>query len=103
MIQCNCCGGWFHPDEIRECPECGIEVCDGCFENHIKMCRKFDDIDDDHEEELDVPRVCPVCNEPLELNVDYDKTTVMCSNCDYELDVTDEFKNLEEDEESEIL
>lgn len=103
MIECECCGGWFHPDEIRECPECGIEVCEECFEAHIQSCTDFDDIDDTNEELLNVPRECPKCGEELELDIDYGTTTVMCPKCDFELDVTDEFSKLKDDDESEFV
>ena len=46
---------------------------------------------------LDVPTECPKCGSKLELDVNYDNTHLLCPNqdCDYELDVTDEFKELE--------
>ena len=54
---------------------------------------------------LDVPIYCPNCDEKLELDVNDDPYTVFlfCENpnCDYELDVTDEFKKLNELEEEE--
>ena len=55
----------------------------------------------DYDEEryvLDAPTECPKCGSKLELDVDYDTTHLICSNsdCDYMLDVTAEFKELEQ-------
>lgn len=64
----------------------------------------------DYDEEryiLDVPNECPKCGSELELDVNYDSTSLLCKNqsCDYEIDVTEEFKKindtLEEAEEVE--
>lgn len=106
MIECERCGKWVHPDEVRECSECNIELCEGCFETHIQSCTDFYDPDDTVEESLNVPRECPKCGEELELDIDYEITSVMCPKCDFELDVTEEFKKLDnddEDDESEIV
>lgn len=99
MIECECCEEYFHADEISSCPECGIELCEGCFQRHVMRCGLNRDMDDNSEGLLNVPTECPECGEKLELDVDYDKTTLMCPECDYDLDVTDEFKNLEDDNE----
>ena len=60
----------------------------------------------DYDEEryiLDVPTECPKCGSELELNNEYDSLQLFCVNnkCDYELDVTDEFRKLEEAEADE--
>ena len=43
---------------------------------------------------LDVPTECPKCGSPLEVDTDYDKTKLLCTNvdCNYELDATEEFE-----------
>ncbi len=99
MIKCDCCEEerWFHPDDIRECPKCGVEICEECFIRH--NCGVLEDEEESNEESLDVPKICPECGEELDLDVDYDTTTLICENCDYKLDVTDEFKKLEENDE----
>ena len=38
MIECVVCGEWFHSDAIRFCPECGVELCGECCDNHAKCC-----------------------------------------------------------------
>lgn len=58
----------------------------------------------DEEEEryvLDVPTECPKCGSELEPDFDYDETHFICTNpeCDYSLDVTEDFKQLERLEE----
>lgn len=100
MIECELCGGYFHPDEISNCPKCGIEICERCFEKHVRFCEESDDNDeyDDNDEIAKLPRECPECGAELELDVDYNKTTLLCPECDYELDVTEEFKRMDEDE-----
>ena len=69
----------------------------------------INEVSEDYEEEifLDVPTECPKCGEKLEVDTDYDKTMLICSNvdCDYELDATEEFERaakqfgLDEDDE----
>ena len=46
---------------------------------------------------MDVPTHCPKCGSELEVDTDYDKTRLICSNnkCDYELDATEEFEKAE--------
>ena len=66
------------------------------------MCKDFEfekDLKDDFEDEeffLDVPTECPNCGNALEVDTDYDKTKLICPNCDYELDATEEFKRAAE-------
>ena len=60
----------------------------------------------DYDEEryiLDVPKECPECGSDLELDINYDTTYLYCTNnnCNYKIDVTDEFKELEEVENDE--
>ncbi len=38
MIECECCEEYFHADEISSCPECGIELCEECFQRHVMCC-----------------------------------------------------------------
>ncbi len=53
---------------------------------------------------LDLPRECPKCSYPLELDHDYGEepdtftTKLVCTNpdCDYELDATEEFRMVDE-------
>lgn len=98
MIECELCGGYFHPDEIRECPECGIEICEKCFENHVCACRQEDYIGEEEGDEItNLPRECPKCGAELELDTYYDETTLLCSECDYQLDVTEEFKRIDDE------
>lgn len=48
---------------------------------------------------LDVPNECPKCGEELELDTGYENVFLRCTKCNYELDVTEEFKALEKVEE----
>lgn len=51
---------------------------------------------------LDVPTECPECEEELELDPNPDGTVfLLCPKCDYKIDVTEEFKKLEEAEQDE--
>ena len=97
MIECELCGGYFHPDEISNCPECEIEICEECFEKHVRFCGQEDDIEEDDDEIANLPRECPKCGAELELDIDYDKTTLLCPECDYQIDVTEEFSRIEDD------
>lgn len=38
MIECEECGKYCDADEIERCPECNIELCDRCYQNHVKAC-----------------------------------------------------------------
>lgn len=100
MIECDICGCYFVPDEISNCPKCGIEICERCFEKHVNCCGEDADMDeeeyDENNEIANLPRECPNCEAELELDTGYDETTLLCPECDYQLDVTDEFKNLED-------
>lgn len=48
-----------------------------------------------------LPHECPKCGERLELDVNYGATKgtytsqLLCNNCDFELDVTEELKEFE--------
>lgn len=94
MIECACCERWFHPDEIRECHKCGEEICEECFNKHLIGCGEFDGIDEEYDHKLDIPKECPNCTEELELDFDYESTTLLCSKCVFKLDVTDKFKEI---------
>ena len=100
MIECGICEGHFHPDEISNCPKCGIEICERCFEKHVNCCGEDIHMDEDEYEENDeianLPRECPKCGAELELDTGYDETTLLCPECDYQLDVTAEFQKLED-------
>lgn len=39
MIECEVCGEYFHSDDIQSCPKCGDDICEGCFQEHVKQCR----------------------------------------------------------------
>lgn len=98
MIECECCRIWFNPDEIRKCPECDIEICGSCFDRHIQSCMGYDENCDNPSVRLDIPKECPKCESELELDVNYETTFLLCPECDFEIDVTDEFNQLEDDE-----
>lgn len=55
---------------------------------------------DENRDILDVPKECPKCKSELELDTGYDKTALFCTNpdCDYEIDVTEEFEKAAEQE-----
>lgn len=75
------------------------------FENNFDFENDFED----EEFFLDVPTECPKCGSKLDVDTDYDKTMLICPNCDYELDATEEFERVakaygldeEDDEETE--
>lgn len=108
MIQCEgMCGEYFHADDVRSCPECGIELCEECFQIHIKQCLAADSYEEDDDRET-IDRECPRCGEELELDINVDGTSsLLCPNpkCDFEKDVTEELNKInigyEEDEENE--
>lgn len=57
---------------------------------------------DDEPKKLNLPIVCPKCEEILELDLQNDGTKILyCTNpeCDYELDVTEDFKEYEKFQE----
>lgn len=104
MIACEICGNYFHVDDIQECSKCGIELCPECAEKHISKCIVGEDNNNDYEEDNLIPSECPKCGEELELDIDYDKQMLFCTNrsCDYSLDVTNEMECLmQEDSEEE--
>ncbi|HFC9206788.1 TPA: hypothetical protein ACF0PM_002247 [Clostridium perfringens] len=39
MIECDMCEGYYHPDSIHVCEECGGEYCDSCYPKHLMRCR----------------------------------------------------------------
>lgn len=85
MIECEICGNYFHVDDIKNCPECDMELCPSCYEKHVVKCmaEKYN-FDDGVEEESTIPRICPKCQEELELDIDPDGSVrVYCSNCDF--------------------
>lgn len=105
MIECEMCENYFHVDDIKNCPKCGMELCESCFEKHVLDCLNLDE-DDIIENDESVPRVCPLCGEELELDINYSNSgeglilELICSNsnCDFMLDVTDVLgKNGEDD------
>jgi len=96
MIECESCKRYFHADEIDSCPECGAELCEHCYQNHVKNCVFNNNFDDDSKGVLDSE--CPQCGKKLELDIDDDRSTLICNGCSYELDVTDELTDCEEEE-----
>lgn len=38
MIECELCGRYTDVDDIVNCPECGMELCERCSQQHIKLC-----------------------------------------------------------------
>lgn len=101
MIECEICGYFFHADEINKCPECDLELCEGCYEDHVTGCilEKYNVAN--YEEEIAMPHVCPKCGEKLNLENDYDMHKLVCENsaCDFEMDVTEELMRLEDDDD----
>lgn len=102
MIECEICGKYFHADDIKNCPECDLELCPECYEKHITKCiaEKYN-FDNEIKEESTIPRICPKCEEELALDIDPDGSArVYCSNCDFveELDST-QLDELNEDDE----
>lgn len=90
MIECEKCGIYFYSDEINECPECATELCESCYESHIRICllgASNEDTEDDSEK---LPAECPSCGNKLELDVDYDTSTLYCEECKFEMDVTEQ-------------
>lgn len=101
MMECDICGDYFHPDEISNCPKCDIEICESCFENHVRCCGEDTDMDDENDEISNLPRDCPDCGDKLELDTDpnSDKNTLLCNQCGYQLDVTAEFKKIDDNDD----
>lgn len=94
MIECEGCRRYFHVDEINECPNCVIELCESCYKIHIGLCLAEEEEEDTDDEKL--PAECPNCGEELELDINYDKTTLYCEECDFEMDVTERLASDEE-------
>ena len=67
MIECDICTNYFHADDIETCPECGIELCPSCYENHVTRCLSQSTADDDDDDDK-YPHECPNCGEDLELD-----------------------------------
>lgn len=38
MIECEVCRRYVNGDEIESCEVCGTELCEGCYQNHVKRC-----------------------------------------------------------------
>ena len=92
MIECEICGNYFHVDEIKNCPECNIDLCPECFEKHVMKCmaEKWD-FGDEGEREFLIPHVCPRCQTDLELDIDPDGSArVYCPNCDFVEELNEE-------------
>ncbi|WP_050354689.1 hypothetical protein [Gottschalkia purinilytica] len=84
---------------IRECSECLLELCESCYEEHY--CSKLIAEDDVYEEGEKLPKYCPRCEEKgvfeeLELDIEYDSTTLYCEKCDFKIDATQQLKTNEE-------
>lgn len=97
MIECELCGDFFHPDEIKRCPKCDIELCSACYEKHVRKCTIFYEDSVEEESDKDIPKECPKCKSALELDINYAKDgngytkNLICSKpgCDFNFDVTD--------------
>lgn len=55
MIECDICREFFHPDEIKDCPnvECTKEMCESCYDEHVKKCLNAyseDEEEDDYQD-----------------------------------------------------
>lgn len=109
MIKCELCGNYFTVDEIESCPNCGMELCPSCYENHVSKCL-CDEEDSSDEGGSNIPHICPECGANLELDQDMDGSArVYCDHCDFvqeldeeqlkELNVPDLEENLEDDED----
>ena len=89
MIECEKCTNYFHPDEIESCPECGKELCESCYEEHVTKCINQDIIEDEYDEECRYPHECPECDSELELDVSLDGPSIIyCTNqnCDFKME-----------------
>nr|DAY67652.1 MAG TPA: hypothetical protein [Caudoviricetes sp.] len=47
MIECEECGRYKHVDDIEECPKCGMELCESCYQEHVKRCLNPEVYEDD--------------------------------------------------------
>lgn len=92
MIECEKCGRYFHSDDINDCPKCGIELCEYCYEIHVGYCLAEEDDDEEDDEKL--PGECSNCGQNLVLDVDYDTSTLYCEDCDFEMDVTQQLASV---------
>ena len=91
-MECKICEVNFHVDEINECPECGIELCPTCYENHVTGCTLGEWAEDyDDYEESTIPRECPECQNELLLDPDQDGAArVICEECNWCQELTSE-------------
>lgn len=84
MIECEMCKKWFPADEIETCPECGLELCPSCYDEHVTGCTLQMEKDVDDVIETSIPTICPECGSPLTLDPDPDGSArVYCENCDF--------------------
>lgn len=110
MIECEKCENYFHADDISACPECGLELCEGCYNEHVMRCINGNYDDDDYDYEDTLPRVCPHCETELEIDHSYEGeyivSTLYCPNnkctCDYSYEMSkvhEDDVDLEEEED----
>ena len=92
MIECECCDNYFHPDDIRKCPNCETELCPECYDIHVKKCLNNDDCDCNNDYVWAfIPRLCPDCDTELDTDIDSDEVgRVFCPECSYVLELTKE-------------
>ena len=91
MIECEICGNYFHADEIEKCPECDLELCPSCYEEHVSECIAGNLDFGDWEKESTIPHICPECQKNLVLDTDPDGSArVYCPNCDYVEELNEE-------------
>ena len=84
MIECEMCKKWFPADEIEACPECGLDLCPSCYDEHVTGCTLQMEKDVDDVIETSIPTICPECGSPLTLDPDPDGSArVYCENCDF--------------------
>lgn len=104
MIECEKCENYFHADDVSACPECGLELCEDCYNVHIIRCINgncdFEDDDCDYEDTL--PRVCPHCETKLEIDNSYKGeyivSTLYCPNIECTCDYSREMDRVHEDD-----
>ena len=47
MTECEVCDEFFDDDDIQECPNCGMILCEHHYQEHVKQCG--DRFDEDNE------------------------------------------------------